>query len=161
MDGKCRNMHGTCMEYVLNMYGICMEYVWIMHGICMENVWNKHGICMEYVWNMYMEYAWNMYGIRMRYVICREREREREGTCVCIDYLEYVRHVWDLYGTPTGSPNRCRRTASRDPTHEILGDPCPDAAVQIVWFYQADYSGPFLFRNRVIQNGGSRNSEIA
>jgi hypothetical protein len=25
----------------------------------------------------------------------------------------------------------------------------------------ADYSGLFLFRNRVIQNGGSRNSEIA
>ena len=77
-----------------------------------------------------------------------------EMSGICTAFME---HVWNH----TGSPDRCRRTASRDPTHEILGDPCPDASVQIIWFYQADYSCPFLFHNRVIQNGGLRNSEIA
>ena len=128
------------MEYVWNMHGICMEYVCILHGICMEYAWNN----MECVWNMYaicMDYVWNMY----------VNLYEMSGICAA-----FMEHVWNH----TVSPDRCRRTASRDPTHEILGDPCPDAAVQIIWFYQGDYYGPFLFRNRVIQNGGSRNSEI-
>ena len=117
-----------------------MEYVWNMYGKLMEYVWNMYGICMEnhgISWNMHgicMEYAWNMSGI-------------------CTAFME---HVWNH----TGSPDRCRENASRDPTHEILGDPCLDASVQIIWFYQGSYYGPFLFRNRVIQNGGSRSSEI-
>ena len=97
---------------------------------------------MDYAWNT--SYAEGEKGHVYEYDMC--------GICTAC-----MEHVWNH----TGSPSRCRRTASRDPTHEILGDPCPDAAVQIIWFLPADYSGLFLFRNRVIQNGGSRNSEIA
>ena len=108
----------------------------------MEYVWNMYAICMDYAWNM--SYSEGKKGHVHVYAM--------SGICTaCMD------HVWNH----TGSPDRCRRTASRDPTHEILVDPCPDAAVQIIWFYQADYFGPFLFHNRVIQNGGLRNSEIA
>ena len=113
------NMDGICMEYVWNMYEICMKYVWIVHGICMEYIWNMHGICMKC--------KWNICGI------CGEREKGHayvyEMSGICTAFME---HVWNH----TGSPDRCRRTASRDPTHEILGNPCPDAAVQIIWFYQ-------------------------
>ena len=40
---------------------------------------------------------------------------------------------------------------------EIMGDPCPDTAVQIIWFLPGWNIVSFLFRNRVIQNGGQSN----
>ena len=80
------------MEY----HGICMEYVWNMHGICMEYVCILYGICVECVWNI-MEYVWNMYAICMDEMFHMQKER-RDMTMYMI-CLEYIRHVWNVYGT--------------------------------------------------------------
>ena len=68
------------MEYVWNMYGICMEYVWNVYGIA----WNMYGICTQYAWTMHEIF---------------HMQKERRDMTMYMICLEYIRHVWNVYGT--------------------------------------------------------------